>query len=486
MRVFNRITQLKRYLGLILAPAFALIIYFLPLDLNREAHITFSIMVFMLIFWLLEVIPLSATALLGISLAVIFNIVSVKEAFRSLGHPIVLLFIGSFLIAVSMSKYGLDRRIALNILTKDFFIKSPFRLILGFSLIGAFLSFWISNTATTAILLPLSLGIITIMKKTEIKNIDKFAIFLLLSIAYSSSIGGATTLVGTPTNLVGAGFLEKLGYDVDFVKWFVLAFPITFLTYIAFLFYIRLYIRGIKYEPNEIKSLLNTEKNKLPKMNRGEINTLIAFILAITLWILPGIFNILGANEIYQFFKTHMPNSIVAVIAGILLFILPNEKGEGTLSVEDLKKLDWDAILLFGGGLALGSLIIKTGLAKYIGTKIGGLISPEYIVLFVFILVLSMVFLTEVSSNTATVLTFVPILIGILQELKVDMFYIILGVVIAGSFAFMLPIATPPNAIVYGSRLIPIKTMVKVGFILNIIGAIIITLMIIIYMNILS
>jgi len=482
MKLFNQITQLKRLIGLILAPSLAVLIYLLPLDLNREAHITFSIMVFMLTFWLLEVIPLSATALLGISLAVMFGVVPVKEAFRSLGHPIVLLFIGSFLIAVAMSKYGLDKRIALNILTKDFFIKSPFRLILGFSLIGAFLSFWISNTATTAILLPLSLGIIAIMKKTDIKNIDKFAIFLLLSIAYSSSIGGATTLVGTPTNLIGAGFLEKLGYDIDFIKWFSLAFPITFLTYLAFLLYIRFYIRGIKYQPDEIKRLLISEKEKLPKLNRGEINTLVAFSLAVVLWILPGVFNVFGVSEVYQFFKAHLPNSIVAVISGILLFILPNDKGEGTLVVDDLKKLDWDAILLFGGGLALGSLIIKTGLAKYIGTKIGGLISPEHLVLFVFILVLSMVFLTEVSSNTATVLTFVPILIGVLKELAIEPFYIIFGVVLAGSFAFMLPIATPPNAIVYGSRLIPIRTMVKVGFILNIIGAIIITSMVIIYM----
>jgi sodium-dependent dicarboxylate transporter 2/3/5 len=382
-----------------------------------------------------------------------------------------------------MSKYGLDRRIALNILTKEFFIKNPFRLILGFSLIGAFLSFWISNTATTAMLLPLALGIISIMKTTEIKNMDKFAVFLLLSIAYSSSIGGATTLVGTPTNLIGVGFLEKLGYNIDFVKWFILAFPITFLTYLFFLFYIKQYIKNIKYNKEEVKNLLLDEKRKLPTLNRGEINTLIAFSLAVILWLLPGIFNILGFTEIYQFFKAHLPNSIVAVIAGILLFILPNGEGEGTLSVEDLKKLDWDAILLFGGGLALGNLIIKTGLAEYIGNKIGGLISPKYIFLFVFVLILSMVFLTEVSSNTATVLTFVPILIGVLQKLHMEPFYIIFGVVIAGSFAFMLPIATPPNAIVYGSRLIPIRTMVKVGFIMNIVGALIITVMIILYMK---
>ena len=481
----DNIVKLKRSIGFILAPTFALVIYLLPLDLNEKAHIVFSILVFNIIFWLFEVIPLSMTAILGVSFAVIFGVVSVKEAFKSLGHPVVLLFIGSFLIATAMSKYGLDRRIALNILSSDIFLKSPFRLIIGFSIIAYFLSFWISNTATTAILLPLSLGIIFILKQAKIPNFEKFTVFLLLSIAYASSIGGATTLIGTPTNLVGAGFLEELGYNVDFVKWFTYAFPITFLTYIAFLIYIKIYIKSRGYSYETVKQLLLNEKSKLPSLNRGEINTIIAFLIAVSLWSLPGILNIFGFEEIYKFFKGHLPDGLVAILSAIILFLLPNEKREPTLTSDDLKGLDWDTILLFGGGIALGQLIMKTGLADYIGKNIAGFISPKYLILFIFILILSMVFLTEVSSNTATVLTFVPILIGILKELNIDLFFIIFGVVIAGSFAFMLPIATPPNAIIYGSKLIPLRTMVKVGLFLNIIGAIIITCMVVIYMNML-
>ncbi len=482
----ENIASVKRGVGLILAPSLALAIYLIPMDLNQNAHIMFSIMVFAIIFWLLEVVPLSITALLSVSLAVIFGIVSIKEAFLSLGHKVVLLFIGSFLIATAMSKYGLDKRIALNLLSKKFFVKSPIRLIIGFSFIGYFLSFWISNTATTAILLPLTIGIIYILREAKVKNIDKFAIFLLLSIAYSSSIGGATTLIGTPTNLIGAGFLDDLGYSVDFVKWFLYAFPITFLTYIAFLIYINFYIKTDGYVYTKVHFLLIQEKEKLPKINKGEINTLIAFLFAVVLWILPGVFNILGNKEIYGFLKAHFPEGLVAILAAIILFLLPTEKGKPTLSSDDLRGLDWDTILLFGGGLALGKLIMKTGLAKYIGTKLSGIVSPEYIILFVFLLVLTMVFLTEISSNTATALTFIPILIGLLTELKMDLFFIIFGVIISASFAFMLPIATPPNAIIYGSKLLQIKDMVRVGLFMNIIGTIIITLMVIIYMALFS
>ncbi len=473
----------RKKLGLFLAPIVAAVIYITPMDLNNEAHIVFSIMGFCLVFWLTEVIPLSMTAFLGVTAAVVLGIVNVKQAFLSLGHPVILLFLGSFLIAQAMVKHGLDRRFALNLLSKDFFLKSPIRLIAGFSIISFLLSMWVSNTATTAMLLPLVLGIVYMFKQKHVKDINTFAMFALLSVAYSASIGGASTLIGTPTNLIGAGFLKDEGYDIDFLKWFLLAFPITFTSYIALLIYIKFHIRNFSFEPEKIKELIKEEKKKLPKISKGEKNTLFAFFLAAFLWILPGLANLLGNQELYKFLKAHIPESIVAVIAAILLFLLPANKNEGTLTSKDLKELDWDTILLFGGGIALGKLIIKTGLAAYIGKKISALVSPEMIVLFIFILIVSMIFLTEISSNTATVITFVPILIGVLKELHVDLFYPIFGVIIAASYAFMLPIATPPNAIIYGSKLIPINKMAKVGLFMNIIGSVIITIFILIYMR---
>ncbi len=473
----------KKTIGLFLAPVLAAFIYITPMELSKEAHIVFSIMGFCLVFWLTEVIPLSMTAFLGVSAAVVFGIVSVKEAFLSLGHPVILLFLGSFLIAQAMTKHGLDKRFALNLLSKDFFLKSPIRLIIGFSIISFLLSMWVSNTATTAMLLPLVLGIIHMFKKNRIKDIEGFEIFALLSVAYAASIGGASTLIGTPTNLIGAGFLKNEGYDIDFLKWFLLAFPITFTSYVALMFYIKFHIRNFSFDIKKIKELIKEEKRKLPRVSRGERNTLFVFFLAAFLWILPGLANLLGNQELYRFLKAHIPEAIVAVLAAVLLFLLPVNKHEGTLTSADLKELDWDTILLFGGGIALGKLIIKTGLAAYIGKKISALISPEMIVIFIFILIFSMIFLTEVSSNTATVITFAPILIGVLKELHVDLFYPIFGVIIAASFAFMLPIATPPNAIIYGSKLVPINKMAKVGFFMNLIGSVIITTFILIYMR---
>ena len=483
MNSLSRFEHLKKEIGLFLAPVVAAVIYIIPMDLNTDAHIVFSIMGFCLVFWLTEVIPLSMTAFLGVTAAVVLGIVNVKQAFLSLGHPVILLFLGSFLIAQAMTKHGLDKRFALNLLSKDFFIKSPIRLIIGFSLISFLLSMWVSNTATTAMLLPLVLGIINMFKQKHIKDINSFAAFALLSVAYAASIGGATTLIGTPTNLIGAGFLKDEGYDVDFLRWFLLAFPITFLSYIGMIIYMKFHIKDFKFDVDKIKHLLKEEKKHLPKVSRGEKNTVFVFSFAAFLWILPGMTNILGNQHLYKFLKSHIPEAVVAVIAAILLFLLPANKKEGTLTASDLKELDWDTILLFGGGIALGKLIIKTGLADYIGRKVSGLVSPEMVILFIFILIVAMIFLTEISSNTATVITFAPILIGVLKELHVDLFFPIFGVIIAASFAFMLPIATPPNAIIYGSKLIPLQKMVKVGFFMNIIGSVIITIFILIYMR---
>ncbi len=485
MKNLARLENYKKLYGLFFAPVLATVVYLIPLDLNRDAHIVLSIMVFCLIFWLTEVVPLSITALTGVTLAVIFGVVSIKKAFLSLGHPVLILFIGSFLIAQAMTKHGLDKRFALQLLTKDIFLNSPIRVIIGFSLISFLLSMWVSNTATTAMLLPLVLGVIDTFRKNHIKGIRTFAIFSLLSIAYSASIGGVTTLIGTPTNLIGVGFLKDEGYDIDFLHWIVIASPISFTMFVILMIYIRFKIRSFSFDKKQVKKIFLNEKKKLPRISPGEINTLFVFILVATLWILPGLANLVGNEVAYKFLKSHIPESVVALLGGILLFLLPVDfkNFKGTLEVEDLKRLDWDAILLFGGGIALGKLIIETRLAEYIGRKISSVVSPEYFVIFLLILIVSMIFMTEISSNTATTVTFVPIIIGILKEMGIDIFYPVVAIVIAASFAFMLPIATPPNAIIYGSGFIRITTMAKTGFILNILGSAVILTYIILYMR---
>jgi sodium-dependent dicarboxylate transporter 2/3/5 len=479
---FNKFQEKKKRIGLFLTPFLSIITYLLPLSINNNAKIILSIMVFCVVFWLLEVLPLGITAMFGVSLALVFGIVPVKEAFLSMGHPVILLFIGSFLVAHSMIKHGLDKRFALNILSNKFFLKSPFRIILGFTLISFFLSMWISNTATTAMLLPIALGVIYLFKQEKIKNSKEFGIYLLIAIAYTASIGGTTTIIGTPTNLVGIGFLREEGYDVDFLQWFLTVSPVSFLMFLVLLIYIKFHIRNFSFKYEEIKDIVISEKNKLKKISKAEKNTIAAFLFMVSLWTLPSFVKIIGNEEIYSFFKSHFPEGIVALLAATILFLLTDEKGNSTLDTEDIKKIDWDTVLLFAGGIALGKIIINTGLAKYIGENIAGFIPSNMFILFIFTLILAMVFLTEISSNTATAITFVPILIGALQSLNVDIYYPVIAIIIAASFAFMLPIATPPNAIVYGSGLIKISKMVKLGFFLNIVGSIILTFFVIINM----
>ena len=480
---FLNLEKEKHKIGLILAPSLAILAFFLPLDLPTDAKLTLSIMIFCGVFWFFEVLPLGITAILGVSLAVVFGITTAKQAFLSLGHPVILLFIGSFLIARAMTKHGLDKRIALNLLSKDFFLKSSFRILLGFTLISFFLSMWISNTATTAMLLPLAVGIIYLFEKEGIKDAKNFGVYLLLALAYTASIGGTATLVGTPTNLVGVGFLKEAGYEIDFLKWSLIVFPISLSMFLFLLFYIKLHTNKFSFDYTKIKQIVVFEKSKLPKISKGEINTLVVFLVTVFLWILPGIFNLIGDKQLYKFFKTHLPEGIVAILGAILLFLLKSEKGKSTLDTNDLKNIDWDTVLLFGGGIALGKLIVKSGLASYIGNLVANLVPADMVFLFVFSIVLSMVFLTEISSNTATTITFVPIIIGALQSMNIDILYPIIGVIVSASFAFMLPIATPPNAIIYSSRLIKISKMVKLGLILNIVGAFIVSLWIFILTN---
>lgn len=470
-------------LAWILAPLTALIVYLLPLPLETSAHQVAAIMIFCLIFWITEAIPLSITALMGVTIAVLLGIADMQTAFTNLGHPIIMLFIGSFLLSRAMSRHGLDKRIALLVLSVPFFQKSLFRVFFGFSLVSFVLSMWISNSVTVAMLLPLMLGVITLVQTTG--NPDKnMPTYMLLGIAYSASIGGISTIIGSPPNMIGVQYLNKQGIKIDFLEWMMLTLPIAICMYAFMLFYMYRFMKQANFSVQNIKDYLEVNAGKLKKFSAGERNTIIVFILAIVLWLLPGVLNMLGFEKAYVQVNRYLPESIVALIAAILLFLLPSDKNyTGTLKTEDLRLIDWDTILLFGGGLALGSLIIQTGLAASIGNGIANSVSSGNITGLILLLITGILLMTEVSSNTAIAITFVPIAIGILTTLQVDILYPVLGVVIASSFAFMLPIATPPNAMVYGSGYIPLNKMIKTGAWLNLAGAIFIFAFVMLYME---
>ena len=473
----------RRNTGLVVAPLLAVLVWWLTPVLPYEARTVATIMAFCLVFWMTEVIPLSMTAFLGVLMAVMLGVADINTAFQNLGHPIILLFIGSFLLARSMTRHGLDKRIALFILSRPYFQKSLFRLFLGFSLVSFLLSMWVSNSVTVAMLLPLMLGVTQLVCPPG--NSGSPAAIFLLGIAYSASIGGISTIIGSPPNLIGVNALAHQGVTIDFLQWMLLALPISVSMYGAMVLYMRYFLKKCSYNRSVVQEYVAEHQQQHQHLKQGEKVTMGVFLVAVALWLAPGVFNLLGLQEAYTFMSTYFAESTVAVLAALLLFLLPpgqENGGKGTLTTADIGKIDWDTILLFGGGMALGQLVVSSGLAEIIGRSISTVADPERPLLLVLVLVSLVLLLTEVSSNTAIAITFVPIIIGVLQGLSLPLLYPVLGVVVACSFAFMLPVATPPNAIVYGSKQVPIGAMVRTGLVLNIIGSVIITCWVMLYM----
>lgn len=475
----------RRNIGLVVAPAVAALVWLLAGDFPFEARFVASTMAFCLVFWMTEVIPLSMTAFLGVLLAVMVGVADIATAFQNLGHPIILLFIGSFLLARSMTRHGLDKRIALFILSQSFFQQSLFRMFLGFSLVSFVLSMWVSNSVTVAMLLPLTLGVTQLVCQQDQGR--HTAVYFLLGIAYSASIGGISTIIGSPPNLIGVNYLAQQGIRIDFLQWMLMAMPISLSMYGLLLLYMYYYLSRSGYNRQTVKAYVQEQLSRREKLKKGELVTMGVFSLAVILWLAPGFLNLFGLEQAYTLMSTYVAESTVALLAALLLFLIApgqENEGQGTITSDDLVRIDWDTILLFGGGMALGQLVVTSGLADIFGRGITGFINPEQQWMLLFILVLLVVLLTEVSSNTAIAITFVPIIIGVLQRINLPLLYPVLGVVVACSFAFMLPVATPPNAIVYGSRQVPIGSMVRAGLLLNLAGAILVTLWVMLYMSV--
>jgi sodium-dependent dicarboxylate transporter 2/3/5 len=298
--------------------------------------------------------------------------------------------------------------------------------------------------------------------------------FLLLAIAYAASVGGITTPVGTPPNLIALGFLEKEGIQISFGEWILKVLPISAITFLALVVYIYRQIGPLPVDKIDLSKL------RREKLNSTQRVILFIFLSVVGLWLLPTFLGILknfvpSLEGIYQWVKHHLPTEVVALLGASLLFLIPaKERKEAILTVEDIRKIDWDTILLFGGGLSLGSLMFKTGLVSYIGQKLAHILpSSEYLVLF--ILTTVVIFLTEISSNTATANVFIPVVIGLSHQLGLDLEKTVMATTLACSYAFMLPMATPPNAIVFGFADIKISEMARVGLVMNLIGIFVIS-----------
>jgi sodium-dependent dicarboxylate transporter 2/3/5 len=469
--------EARKKVGFLLAPLLFLSAYFLPiLPQNPQGHKLLAVFLLIVVLWVTESLPIPITALMIPVLITALGVTSAKEAFSPFANPIIMLFLGSFILAKGMCIHSLDRKLAFSVLSLRFIRAKKIRILWALGIISAFLSLWISNTATTAMMYPIALGLLTAFRSGERKGAQPFGMGLLLTIAYASSIGGIGTPIGSPPNLIAIGMLDKLaGYRMTFFQWMVVGLLIS-LPMLLFLF---LYMKiKTRKSPGfsgggDIRDLLD---GRLPAgLTTAQRNVLIAFSVTVSLWVAPGVIALIWGRSAPAFLwlQAHFPEAVAAIIGACLLFILPVnlKRGQFTLSLKEALSVDWGTLLLFGGGLSLGFQMFETGLADAIGRSfisLGGDRAPAALITLLAITLA--VFLTELTSNTASANMIIPIIIAVAQAASMSPLPPVLGSAIGCSFAFMLPVATPPNAIIYGSGQIPLPVMMKTGFWLNLAG----------------
>lgn len=476
----NRFSFLGLSIGII---AFVLILIFFDPQPDRPAiKFTAAVAVLMAIWWMTEALPLAVTALVPLILFPVTGVLSASKVSDSYINSVIFLFLGGFLIAIAMEKWKLHRRIALKIITL-MGVSAP-SILLGFMISAAFLSMWISNTATAVMMLPIALAVISKIEsdisETQSSKISKA---LLLGIAYSCSIGGIATLVGTPPNLALIRIINIIFPDspqISFGNWMMLAVPISIIIFIAAFFLIKI-IFGVSSAISLDKSYIKNEYSSLGKITFEEKSVLIVFVSTVLLWIfrvelnlgflvIPGWATILNLSDLVD-------DSTIAIIAALSLFIIPTkDKSEqnSILAANSIEQVPWSVILLFGGGFALANAFTVSGLSEYIGMQLKGISHIEVLVL-ILIISASINFLTELTSNTATTQMILPVLASVSLSMEVNPLLLMIPATLSASMAFMLPVGTPPNTIVFASKRLRITDMIKTGFLLNISSILIIT-----------
>lgn len=461
--------------GLFFGPAlFALILLLSPETyLNPDAWKVIGIALWMIVWWITEAAPIPVTALLPIVLFPLTGIFTIDEATAPYANKIIFLFMGGFMLGLGMERHNLHKRIALKLIKKTG--TNPNGIILGFMLTTAFISMWISNTATTVMMLPIALSITNLLEigQDSDKGRKRFALALMLSIAYAANVGGTATIIGTPPNVAWIGFMnDMLGYEVTFSRYLMIGLPICFIMLAVVYFMLTRVLFPSKV--NNLAQSAQVIDDQLKEL--GSISTaekLVAFIFVTTAltWILRGTINdLLGTNL--------LSDAMIAMAGGTLMFITPIDikKGQFLMEWEYTKKLPWGILILFGGGLTLAKAMEKSEIVQVVGESIAGTGEINQILLIAG-LTAFMLFMTEIMSNVALVVIFLPVVIGISQSLGINPMYLTVPVTLAASYAFMMPISTPPNAIVFSSGMIRMKDMIRAGVLLNIIAIILLVIL---------
>ncbi len=463
--------------GLVLGLAFFALIIFLPIEIHSPAaKKTLAIAVLMATWWVTEALPIPAVSLLPLALFPALGIMESSEVASQYGHRLIFLFMGGFLIAVAMQKWDLHKRIALYIIRS--IGTGPKQIVLGFMVASGFLSMWISNTATTMMMAAIGLAVVSYLAtaseeepQVEGKLQTNFGVALMLGIAYSCSIGGMGTIIGSPPNALLVAFLESnFNQTISFLDWLIVGLPIVVILLPVAWWYLTNISSPIRLEtiPGG-EELINEKLQKLGPMGKGEERVLAIFILTAILWIIRSF--------LITPYLPMVGDATIAIAMSILLFLIPVnlEKGEFALDWDWAVKIPWGTLILFGGGLALAKGIEETGLAIWVAEKLDKFTHLP-LLFFLLVTITLMVSLTNLTSNTGTAAMMLPVLVPLAQTMGIDFLTLALPAIIAVSGAFILPVATPPNAIVFGTGHVSIPQMVKNGAGLNVVVLVIVTL----------
>jgi solute carrier family 13 (sodium-dependent dicarboxylate transporter), member 2/3/5 len=458
----------SKKIGLFLGPILFLIIKFLPFDLiSEKGDAVIAVAVWMIVWWIMEAVSISVTALLPLLLFPLFKIMPIDSVGANYGSPIIFLFFGGFILALALEKVNLHKRIALNIIKITG--TTPNKVILGFMIATASLSMWISNTATTVLMLPIAMSVIGLLINDEdgfTKDDKNFALSVMLGIAFSANAGGIATVIGTPPNSVMIGLLEnEYHIEISFLKWMIIGVPFSAaMLAISYFVLVKWMYPNRQLKFTASKSVINEELAKLGPMSGKEKMVLVIFGMTVFLWIFRTVI-----NSIFPELKLN--DTIISMLGAIAMFSVPYnlKKGDFIIEWKDTQKLAWGILILFGGGLALAEAMQVSGIIDLVTALISS--SNISVLLTASLLIVLMLFLTELMSNVALVAVLAPVVAGIAIGLNIPVLYLLIPVTMASSCAFMLPMATPPNAIVFASGYIKVGEMARVGIILNLLAS---------------
>ncbi len=459
--------ELSKKVGLFLGPLVFLIGINLPFELvSAEGDPVIAVALWMLCWWITEAVSISVTALLPLLLFPLLKILPIAEVGANYGSPIVFLFFGGFVMALALEKVNLHKRIALNIIRLTG--TTPNKVVLGFMIATASLSMWISNTASTVVMLPIALSVISLLINDEdgfTKSDQNFALSVMLGIAFSANAGGIATVIGTPPNSVMIGLLEnEYNIQISFLKWMTLGLPFSILLIgITYLVLVKWMFPNRDLQFNASKEVIKEELQKLGPTSGKEKMVLAIFGVTVFLWVFRTLINSI-------FPSLGLSDTMISIFAAIALFAIPYnlKKGDFIIEWKDTSKLAWGILILFGGGLALAKGMSASGIVDLVAQTIA---QSEISILFTAsLLILLMLFMTELMSNVALVAVLAPVVAGIAIGLGIPILYLLIPVTMASSCAFMLPMATPPNAIVFASGYVKVPQMARVGIILNLIS----------------